>query len=142
MTMKTDCRKILHTITVMGIRYKVVSLAALLITLISGGPGADRAMTQAVSYGAVRALFNFAIPGGGPFPTDWFTVADQSHLTGQRIALPYPDCNQRPSDCEDRAVLNTLDGFNLQPRLSIPFDGSIDVTTVNSRTVFLITLPC
>jgi len=34
----------------------------------------------------------------------------------------------------------TLDGFNLQPRLSIPFSGPIDVSTVSSRTVFLVRL--
>src|SRR5947207_3811129 len=33
-----------------------------------------------------------------------------------------------------------LDGFNLQPRLSIPFSGPIDVNTVNSSTVFLVKL--
>ena len=33
-----------------------------------------------------------------------------------------------------------LDGFNVQPRLSIPFDGQIDVTTVTSETVFLVPL--
>src|SRR5262249_33782298 len=33
-----------------------------------------------------------------------------------------------------------LDGFNLQPRLSVPFDGPIDVNTVNSHTVFLVSL--
>jgi hypothetical protein len=47
----------------------------------------------------------------------------------------------RPSDCADLDVINnTLDGFNLQPRLSIPFDGPIDVTTVTSQTVFLLSL--
>ena len=35
-------------------------------------------------------------------------------------------------------MINTLDGFNLQPRLSIPFDGPIDVNTVNSHNVFLV----
>src|SRR5262249_59095725 len=37
-------------------------------------------------------------------------------------------------------VINTLDGFNLQPRLSVAFSGPIDVSTVNSSTVFLIKL--
>ena len=38
-------------------------------------------------------------------------------------------------------MLNTLDGFNLQPRLSVPFDGPIDVKdSVNSRDVFLVSL--
>jgi hypothetical protein len=40
----------------------------------------------------------------------------------------------------DVDVINTLDGFNLQPRLSIPFDGDIDVSTVGSHTVFLVRL--
>src|SRR5262249_12366111 len=44
------------------------------------------------------------------------------------------------SDHDDITVINTLDGFNLQPRLSIAFSGPIDVNTVNSSTVFLIKL--
>ena len=34
-----------------------------------------------------------------------------------------PRCDDRPSDCEDVAVINTLDGVNVQPRLSIPSMG-------------------
>ncbi len=86
------------------------------------------------------ARFDLATPIGGPFPTDRFTVADPSQNTGRRISLPMPDCAVRRPDCDDLAVLNTLDGFNLQPRLSIPFDGAIDVTSVTSRTVFLVRL--
>jgi hypothetical protein len=93
---------------------------------------------QAVA--AVQALFDLSTPSGGPFPSDQFTVPDPSHNTRRRVNLPRPDCTVRPSDCEDLAVINTLDGFNLQPRLSIPFDGPIDVTTVSSRTVFLLSL--
>jgi hypothetical protein len=37
-------------------------------------------------------------------------------------------------------VINTLDGFNLQPRLSIPFSGPIDPLSVNSSNVFLVSL--
>ena len=44
------------------------------------------------------------------------------------------------SSCEDLDVLNTLDGFGLQTRISIPFDGAIDPNTVTSETVFLISL--
>lgn len=89
---------------------------------------------------AVEALFNLDTPRGGPFPSDRFTVDDRSHNTGVRVNLPSPDCQVRPSDCEDLDVINTLDGFNLQPRLSIPFDGPIDVNTVTSDTVFLVSL--
>src|SRR5262249_31627001 len=65
--------------------------------------------------------------------------ARPQHPAG-RVPLPLPDCTTHPSDCADIHVLNTLDGFNLQPRLSIPFDGPIDVHTVTSNTVFLISL--
>jgi hypothetical protein len=76
----------------------------------------------------------------GPFPSDRFTVADPDQKTGRRIHLPLPDCAARPTDCEDVAVLNTLDGFNLQPRISIPFDGPIDLGSVTSESIFLIAL--
>ncbi len=46
----------------------------------------------------------------------------------------------RVTDCQTIDVLNTLDGFNLQPRLSIPFTGPIDLATVTSDTVFLLSL--
>src|SRR5215813_14044080 len=88
----------------------------------------------------VHALFDLATPTTGPFPSDWFTVPDARQNTRRRVNLPLPDCAVRQSDCEDLAVINTLDGFNLQPRLSIPFDGAIDVATVSSNTVFLISL--
>jgi len=56
------------------------------------------------------------------------------------VHLPKPDCNARPSDCADIDVLNTLDGFNVQPRITVPLTGAIDVNTVDSETVFLINL--
>jgi hypothetical protein len=88
----------------------------------------------------VHALFDLGTPTGGPFPSKWFTIPDESQNTGRRVDLPLPDPGTNPSDYQDIHVLNTLDGFNLQPRLSIPFDGAIDVNTVNSKTVFLISL--
>src|SRR5438128_8823207 len=67
----------------------------------------------------VHALFDLGAPTGGPFPSNWFTVPDDSQNTGHRVNLPLPDPSARPSDKEDIQVLNTLDGFNLQPRLSV-----------------------
>src|SRR5262245_10675131 len=86
------------------------------------------------------AAFDLDTPESGPFPSDRFTVADSSQLTGRRINLPLPGSATRPSDYDDISVINTLDGFNLQPRLSIAFSGPSDVSTVNSGTVFLIKL--
>ncbi len=89
---------------------------------------------------AVHALFELRSPATGPFPSDWFAVTAHSNNTRLRVQLPLPDCQVRLSDCEDLDVINTLDGFSLQPRLSIPFDGPIDVTAVSSDTIFLISL--
>jgi hypothetical protein len=86
------------------------------------------------------AAFDLGNPESGPFPSDRFTVADASQLTGRRVNLTPPDQSTRPSDHDDISVIDTLDGFNLQPRLSVAFSGPIDVNTVNSNTVFLIKL--
>jgi hypothetical protein len=90
--------------------------------------------------GDVHALFNLDVKTEAPFPTNVFTVPDRTQLTGVRVNLPLPDCKVYVSDCQDLAVINELDGFNLQPRLSIPFDGAIDVNSVTSQDVFLINL--
>jgi len=61
----------------------------------------DLAPGPARSASPVRALFDLGAPSSGPFPTNWFTVRDPSHNTGRQVNLPFPDCNERPSDCED-----------------------------------------
>ena len=88
--------------------------------------------------GDVHALFNLVDPAVGPFPSDQFTVPDPSQITGRRVALPKPDCSKQPSDCDDIAIINTLDGFNLQPRIAISFDGAIDASSVTSKSVSLV----
>ncbi len=75
---------------------------------------------------------------GQPFPSDRLTVRDSSQATHLRVNLPMPNCATNPSDCADVAVLNTLDGFNVQPRISIPFSGPIDPASVKPGTIFLI----
>jgi hypothetical protein len=90
----------------------------------------------------VEPRFDLSDPAGSLFPSDRLTVPDLSQLTGLRINLHPPDCSVRPADCGDIQVLNQLDGFNLQPRLSIPFSGPIDPATVSSDTVFLFKLRC
>jgi hypothetical protein len=90
--------------------------------------------------GDVHALFDLSTPQGAPFPCNLYTKPDPSQITGLRIDLPGPNCPGPSSNCGDLLVLNALDGFNLQPRLSIPFDGAIDPTTATSDAVFLVCL--
>ena len=88
----------------------------------------------------VFARFDLGSPESGPFPSDIFSVRDWHQLTGRRLAYPYPDCTVRPSDCDDLAVVNTLDGWGLQSRVSIPFSGDIDPTSISSDSVFVVSL--
>src|SRR5713101_5825649 len=88
----------------------------------------------------VHPLFNVNSTTQAPFPSNRFTVLDFHQNTNLRVNLPLPNCATNPSDCLDVELLNQLDGFNTQPRLSIPFDGAIDPNTVNSGDVFLVRL--
>jgi dienelactone hydrolase len=88
----------------------------------------------------VRVLADARDPERTLFPSDQFTVLDLTQNTFLRVHLPKPDCAAQPVACEDIDVLNTLDGFNPQPRLTIPFSGAIDVASVTSDTVFLVSL--
>jgi hypothetical protein len=75
-----------------------------------------------------------------PFPSDRFTVRDWSQLTFRRVNLPKPDCAAQAAECADIGVLNELDGFSTQPRITIPFTGAIDPASVTSDTVYLVNL--
>lgn len=76
------------------------------------------------------------------FPDDFFTVRDARMLTGRRVNLrkgvDYPACGSSDySTCDGFALLNKLDGFDLQPRVTIPFSGDIDVSSVTPDNVFV-----
>ncbi len=88
--------------------------------------------------GDVQALFKLTDPAIGPFPSDQFTVPDNSQISGRRIALPKPDCAKQQSDCDDIEILNTLDGFSMKPRIGIAFNGAIDPNSVTSKSVFVV----
>ena len=79
-------------------------------------------------------------PAGAPFPSNRYTVFDGTQNTLRRVKLPKPDCAVRVSDCQDIDVINTLDGFSTQPRITVPFSGDIDPGTVNSDTIYLVNL--
>ena len=84
------------------------------------------------------------------FPDNDFTVRDSSQLTGRRINLVQgqdypivngavqPSCNSADySICDAAAELNTLDGFDIQPRVTVPFTGAIDITSVDDSDFFI-----
>lgn len=99
-------------------------------------------LVRAVAVLAIALAFPAAALAGTsalqPFPTNLDTTPDSSQVTGLRVDLPLPSCSARPSDCADDAVLDSLDGFNIQPRITIPFSGPIDLSTVTSSNIFLV----
>jgi Bacterial Ig-like domain len=64
------------------------------------------------------------------FPSDSLTVRDPMQLTGRRVNLPLPDCTSNPSDCNTIRQLDQLDGFDLDPRLTLTFDRPVDPSAV------------
>jgi len=46
----------------------------------------------------VHALFDVASRTNAPFPSDWFTVADDDQNTGRRVNLPLPNPSTARSD--------------------------------------------
>jgi len=96
--------------------------------------------TATTAAGSVHALFDWRNVDGAPFPSNVFSVADASQLTGLRVSLPRPDCTLRPSDCSDLDIINGFDGFNLLPRITIPFDAAIDLNSVTAGSIFLVRL--
>ena len=94
----------------------------------------------AYAHDGVRVRDDTSTPVGAIFPSNRYTVSDFTQNTLLRVALPKPDCTVRPSDCADIDVLNSLDGFSTQPRITVPFTGDIDPASVTSHTVFLVNL--
>ena len=81
--------------------------------------------------------FDLSTPSVGPFPTDFLTMPDPSQKTSLRINLPLPDCTAQPNNCAEATALNQLDGFALQPRISVQFSGPIDPTTLQNGIVLV-----
>src|SRR3954453_1585722 len=112
-----------------GFPVRPLRLAAMALTLSA----------PILSFAAgVSVKLDFSSPSTSPFPSDRFTQPDWTQNTFKRVNLPKPNCAVRVSDCQDVDVLNTLDGFNTQPRITVPFTGDIDLSTVNSDTMYLL----
>ncbi|MGH9631592.1 MAG: alpha/beta hydrolase family protein, partial [Bryobacteraceae bacterium] len=76
--------------------------------------------------------FEPASPEVGPFPTNYLTVSDPAQKTQKRVNLPLPllECALPSSVCDDRKLLNELDGFSVNPRTRVCFSQPVDVNTL------------
>src|ERR1700694_4645231 len=114
-----------------------VLYAAMVAAVVGFSMAAAAPASAGAQGGRQGTTFRTAI-----FPNDRFTVRDRTQLTGRRVNLrvgiDYPGCDQTNySVCDSYAMLNKLDGFDLQPRVTIPFTGQIDVASVNDKNVYV-----
>ncbi len=85
----------------------------------------------------VVVQFDPSNPQTGPYPADFLTVPDSAQITGKRVNLPLPDCSAQATLCAELALLNQLDGFNVQPRITVTFSAPIDPSTLRAGIYFV-----
>lgn len=92
-----------------------------------------------LSAGTTTVLFRPGNPAVGPFPNNALTVPDAGQKTGMRVNLPYSNvCRSTAlSVCTNAGLLNQLDGFSVNPRITVCFSGPIDPSTLTSAIHFL-----
>ncbi|MDQ6649673.1 MAG: hypothetical protein M3Z02_06095, partial [Actinomycetota bacterium] len=112
------------------------ALAVLSLALVAPLLGVTAPLSAAAA-GAVSVRAGSS-PETTVFPNDAFTVPDAAQISGRRVNLPMPPCDAvNVSPCDAVRIVNVLDGFDLQPRVAIPFSGPIQLDSVNSTTVYV-----
>ena len=74
------------------------------------------------------------------FPSDQLTAADPRQLTGRRIRLSLVNCSQAPSTCDEIGLLNGLDGWSVNPRMTLAFTGRVSLDSITRSSVFVLPL--
>src|SRR2546423_7720718 len=121
-----------------------LSLAAALASASPTRAGRSAAAHQKVS---VRRGHHY---GARIFPDNFFTVRDRSQVTGRRVHFRMgvdfpsfegkiqPQCTSADySICDGFAELNKLDGFDLNPQVTVPFTGMIRLSSATSKDFFI-----
>src|SRR3954468_12434808 len=119
---------------------RIAGLAMALLVALGTSSAAAVSVKRGAHYGARI------------FPDNAFTVRDKAQLTGLRVrfrrGLDYPTvggrvrkhCTSRTySLCDSFRELNKLDGFDLQPRVAVPFTGGVKLGSVNDKDFFITT---
>jgi dienelactone hydrolase len=74
------------------------------------------------------------------FPTDQLTEADPRQLTGRRVHLSLVKCVAAPSTCDEISLLNDLDGWSVNPRMTLAFTGRVALDSITRSSVFVLPL--
>ena len=89
--------------------------------------------------GTTTAIFVPNSLTGGPFPTDALTIAAPLQITGRQINLPAASCLPEFAGvtCGNTDLLNRFDGFSINPRTMVCFDGPIDAGTLQGGISYI-----
>ncbi len=80
--------------------------------------------------------------GSRIFPDNFFTVPDSAQVSGLRVnfrsGIDFQVCDSTNySICDTYAMLNHLDGFDIQPRVTVPLNGAVDLTSVDDSDFYI-----
>src|ERR1700731_1677450 len=80
-----------------------------------------------------EVLFQPNLPTVGPFPTNFLTTSTFTQKTGLQVNLPLPaGCSivSASTPCVNTLEENQLDGFSVNPRITICFSGPVNPATL------------
>lgn len=92
------------------------------------------------AWAGTTVLFQPSSPSVGPFPTNALTIQASTQKTGLQVNLPSPSgCTpmSTSSGCVNVELLNQLDGFSVNPRITVCFSGPVNVATLSQGISFV-----
>ena len=80
--------------------------------------------------------------GARIFPDNFFTLPDSTEVSGLRVhfrqGIDYAACDSTDySVCDTFAMLNNLDGFDLQPRVTVPLTSAVKLSSVDDSDFYI-----
>jgi Bacterial Ig-like domain len=90
--------------------------------------------------GNTTVLFQASLPSIGPFPSNALTLPTSTQKTGLQVNLPTPmGCTllSTSAQCVNTELLNQLDGFNVNPRITVCFSAAVNVSTLTAGISFI-----
>jgi hypothetical protein len=85
-------------------------------------------------------IFQPGSPGVGPFPSNALTTPSEAQKTGLVVHMPLPPgCSAASTDngCKNITLINQLDGFSVNPLVTVCFSGPIDPGTLGAGVSFI-----
>ena len=90
--------------------------------------------------GSTTVLFQPSSASVGPFPTNALTLPASTQKTGIQVNLPIPagcTATSTSAQCVNVQLLNQLDGFSVNPRITVCFSAPVNVASLSTGIAFV-----